>query len=58
MKYTVAYGVGFRFNFAIDNLAKKVNSLLADGYQPLGGVSVSVNPDVSFCVAQAMIKED
>lgn len=41
------------------HLKEKVNDFIEKGWKPLGGVSMTYDPeDDTICFAQAMIKED
>ena len=58
MEYKVVFGIGeFHFD-AVIKLNKEVESLIKEGWKPLGGVSVVYN-DVTenYTYSQAMIKE-
>ena len=46
---------------SVEDLAKGVNKMIADGWRPQGGVSISLSesPEYQYyAAAQAMIKED
>lgn len=51
MKYTVVFG-------DTDNLARVVNDLIQDGWEPQGGVFVVDDSMVGYIVFQAMVKKD
>ena len=41
-----------------DKLERKVNSLLAKGYKPLGGINITNQGNYNMRYAQSLIKEE
>ncbi len=41
---------------SISELRKKVNEKIKEGYKPIGGIAVAVDPDFNHEYCQAMIK--
>ena len=57
MKYEVAYGMGTYLADAVENLQKDVKCLHEKGYKLQGGVSITVDSEEVYVVAQAMVKK-
>lgn len=56
MKYLILTESGFDLSYCIQNLNKKVNTWLKDGYELAGGVSISATGGRYFA-AQAVVKK-
>ena len=56
MKYLVLTESGYELTYCVQNLNKKVNTWLKDGYELAGGVAISVVSGRYFA-AQAVIKK-
>ena len=58
MEYKVVYGIGHLQYDAAIKLNKEVETLINEGWKPLGGVSVVYNDATeNYTYSQAMIRE-
>jgi len=58
MEYQVVYDVGSNENKVFNRLETAVKELIAQGWKPLGGVSITRFALLQIDVAQAMIREN
>lgn len=52
--YTVVYSRGTYYYEVIENVKVSVNIKIKEGYTPLGGISISIDKNGYYTVAQAM----
>ena len=63
MKYLVVKRISECLDDAIQFLKIDINILICDGWKPLGGISIALEPkneynkNTKYCVVQAMIEE-
>ena len=57
MEYQVVYDVGSNENKVFNRVETAVKELIAQGWKPLGGVSITRFALLQIDVAQAMIRE-
>jgi len=58
MEYQVVYDVGSNENKVFNRVETAVKELIAQGWKPLGGVSITRFALFQIDVAQAMIREN
>ena len=56
MEYQVVYAQGAEFNKVVDELNKKVNKLLKEGWSLQGGVAQSITKYEWHFMSQALVK--
>jgi hypothetical protein len=55
MKYRIIQASGSIFEYAAEKLEDEVCEAIENGWQPCGGISVTLTPD-GYLLAQAMVK--